>query len=314
MGWDCLNRMTSLINSSGTTNYSYRADGMRVYKSGAFGSSTSFYDGQMPFETTDVATSGTTVTDNAVGPRGIDAMIVTTSSGTATSFPLYDAHGNMVATLARSGSTFTTGNQRSFDAWGGIRGGPQSGAPKGRYCAQLGHVQDDESGLIYMRARYYEPGTGRFVSEDRSENGCNWYSYANEDPINNVDSSGKNPAAVLLILANLVGFCVAFAVTYALITDYYEFMFPGYKGGQILAGALVAVGGTILSALYPLSKEAAASAEDLGAFVRTAMRSLAQTGAGGMMEAGGFGALIGVIMGIVTAVVEFVCSDYYEDN
>ena len=88
MGWDCLNRMTSLINSSGTTNYSYRADGMRVYKSGAFGSSTSFYDGQMPFETTDVATSGTTVTDNAIGPRGIDAMIVTTSIGAATSFPL----------------------------------------------------------------------------------------------------------------------------------------------------------------------------------------------------------------------------------
>ena len=37
MGWDCLNRMTSLINSSGTTNYSYRADGMRVYKSGVTG-------------------------------------------------------------------------------------------------------------------------------------------------------------------------------------------------------------------------------------------------------------------------------------
>jgi len=30
----------------------------------------SFYDGQMPFETTDVATSGTTVTDNAIGSEG----------------------------------------------------------------------------------------------------------------------------------------------------------------------------------------------------------------------------------------------------
>jgi|GEM_PF-3811571 len=33
-------------------------------------------------------------------------------------FPIYDAHGNMVATLARSGSTFTLNNKRSFDAWG----------------------------------------------------------------------------------------------------------------------------------------------------------------------------------------------------
>ena len=146
----------------------------------------------MPFETTDVATSGTTVTDNAIGSRGIDAMIVTTSSGTATSFPLYDAHGNMVATLARSGSTFTTGNQRSFDAWGGIRGGPQSGAPKGRYCAQLGHVQDDESGLVYMRARYYEPGTGRFVSQDRKLSGVNGFAYGNSNPIDNVDCTGQD--------------------------------------------------------------------------------------------------------------------------
>ena len=97
----------------------------------------------------------------------------------------------MVATLARSGSTFTTGNQRSFDAWGGIRGGPQSGSPKGRYCANLGHVQDDESGLIYMRARYYEPGTGRFISEDPGENGGNWYVYCKSTPLSGSDESGK---------------------------------------------------------------------------------------------------------------------------
>jgi len=147
----------------------------------------------MPFETTDVATSGTTVTDNAIGSRGIDAMIVTTSSGTATSFPLYDAHGNMVATLARSGSTFITGNPRSFDAWGGMCGGPQSGAPRGRYCAQLGHVQDDESGLIYMRARFYEPGTGRFVSEDRGMYGGNYFVYRDDSPLDSLDYTGRDP-------------------------------------------------------------------------------------------------------------------------
>jgi len=97
----------------------------------------------------------------------------------------------MVATLARSGSTFITGNPRSFDAWGGIRGGPHSGAPKGRYCANLGHVQDDESGLVYMRARYYEPGTGRFVSEDPGQSGPNWYAYCGPDPVDFSDTDGK---------------------------------------------------------------------------------------------------------------------------
>src|SRR5471030_1398463 len=47
-----------------------------------------------------------------------------------------------------------------------IRIGAQTGDPRGLYCASLGHKQDDESGLIYMRARYYEPITGRFISSD----------------------------------------------------------------------------------------------------------------------------------------------------
>jgi len=101
----------------------------------------------------------------------------------------------MVATLARSGSTFITGNLRSFDAWGGIRLGPQSGSPKGRYCANLGHVQDDESGLIYMRARYYEPGTGRFISQDPHKNGFNWFDYANNQANCFVDKTGRDTLA-----------------------------------------------------------------------------------------------------------------------
>lgn len=42
-----------------------------------------------------------------------------------------------------------------------------------RYCASLGHVADDEPGLVYMRARYYEPSSGRFVSEDSNKEGPN---------------------------------------------------------------------------------------------------------------------------------------------
>jgi hypothetical protein len=44
---------------------------------------------------------------------------------------------------------WNVGNERSYDVWGGVRSGAATGGPKGRYCANLGHVQDDESGLIY---------------------------------------------------------------------------------------------------------------------------------------------------------------------
>ena len=248
----------------------------------------SFYDGQMPFETTDVATSGTTVTDNAIGSRGIDAMIVTTSSGAATSFPLYDAHGNMVATLARSGSTFTTGNQRSFDACGGIRGGLQSGAPKGRYCANLGHVQDDESGLIYMRARYYEPGTGRFVSQDSGWHSFNWFSYAGNDGVNRVDRSGTLDIPYGADL--WIGGCLVLLAFCALLADA-ELVIAGVflAGTAVIVGGLAILGVRLLIAggccAYATRGEQAALAAAKGPFAMgagqfTAMVDIMKANAG----------------------------------
>jgi len=46
-------------------------------------------------------------------------------------------------------------------------------------------------GLVYMRARYYEPLTGRFLSEDPSRDGVNWYLYADGNPVNKVDFEGR---------------------------------------------------------------------------------------------------------------------------
>jgi uncharacterized protein RhaS with RHS repeats len=42
-----------------------------------------------------------------------------------------------------------------------------------------------------MRARYYEPSSGRFVSEDPARDGANWLSYCGGDPVNKVDANGK---------------------------------------------------------------------------------------------------------------------------
>ena len=55
------------------------------------------------------------------------------------------------------------------------------------YC---GEYADRESGLIYLRNRYYDPTQGRFITEDPVRDGTNWYVYCENNPIKYVDPIG----------------------------------------------------------------------------------------------------------------------------
>jgi len=69
------------------------------------------------------------------------------------------------------------------------------GTPNGP--GYTGHVNDPETGLVYMQARYYDPAVGRFLSIDpvvpSAGNGFNFnrYVYGNNNPIINTDPTGK---------------------------------------------------------------------------------------------------------------------------
>ena len=112
------------------------------------------------------------------------------------SFPVYDGHGNMIATLHREASdTYSIKNEKRYNAWGSVRSYTNGGAnlnPNKAYVANLGHTLDWETGLIYMRARYYEPSTGRFLNEDPDRRGYNWYCYASSVPASRADVSGRS--------------------------------------------------------------------------------------------------------------------------
>lgn len=55
---------------------------------------------------------------------------------------------------------------------------------KHHFVGSIGHTTEPSTGgLIYMRARWYDPATGRFVSEDRARDGVNWYAYCGNSPV-----------------------------------------------------------------------------------------------------------------------------------
>ncbi|PPA86071.1 hypothetical protein C4A75_05575 [Brevibacillus laterosporus] len=63
----------------------------------------------------------------------------------------------------------------------------------------VGEVYDEESGLIYLRARYYDPNDGRFITEDTYKGqvdnplSLNRYSYVYNNPIRFDDPTGNIP-------------------------------------------------------------------------------------------------------------------------
>lgn len=96
--------------------------------------------------------------------------------------------GSVVATVDPSGNVL---DSRKYDVYGATRGGTASGTAH-RFVGALGHASDDETGLTYMRARYYDAATGRFVSQDPKKNGTNWFAYANGDPVDLFDPDGRS--------------------------------------------------------------------------------------------------------------------------
>jgi hypothetical protein len=126
-------------------------------------------------------------------------------------------------------------------------------------------VTDDESGLVYMRARYYEPGTGRFVSEDPAMDGTNWYVYCGNDPASRVDANGK--FWWLLVGAGVIG---AIFGVWSYIAYQTSAGQPITTGGKVAAAFLGAVTG-LFAATYLLYTTAALTAAAAGEFLLTAV-------------------------------------------
>jgi RHS repeat-associated protein len=101
-------------------------------------------------------------------------------------FYFKDGHGDTVQLV---GSNGTVHNTYETDAFGNST---QTGTKRNVYV-YAGEYRDAETGLIYLRARYYDPGVGRFISEDPVRSGANWYAYGANDPVNFFDPTGLIP-------------------------------------------------------------------------------------------------------------------------
>lgn len=182
--YDSENQLTQISFPDGTSAaYRYDALGRRIEKNVGGQITRYVYDGQdILFEY-----AGTTMQARYTHGPGVDEILGVERGG-ATYFFDTDALGS----TARVMSGGEVKASYSYDSYGSVTN--QTGSPQSPYLFH-GREYDQESGLYYFRARYYDPAVGRFISEDPIgfAGGLNFYRFSLNNPVNFVDPFGLRP-------------------------------------------------------------------------------------------------------------------------
>ncbi|USG64645.1 RHS repeat-associated core domain-containing protein [Brevibacillus ruminantium] len=107
---------------------------------------------------------------------------------------LYNSHGDVVKIVGEQGEEL---NRYEYDTWGNIVSKKEEMSNPFAYS---GEMFDNETGFYYLRARYYDPTVGRFISEDTYKGqvdnplSLNRYTYVHNNPLRFVDPSGRKAA------------------------------------------------------------------------------------------------------------------------
>jgi RHS repeat-associated protein len=191
--YDSENHLMSMTNGSTSATIVYDGDGNRIAKTAGGVTTTYLVD---DLNTTgypqvfDELTGAAVTRTYAYGLQRIDQN--QQISGTWTpSFYGYDGGGNVRQLISMAGAVT---DSYEYDAFGNAL--VASGSTPNEFLYR-GEQYDSDLGLYYLRARYYNPQTGRFVSRDpfdgfiRYPETLHKYLYTGGDPVNGMDPSGR---------------------------------------------------------------------------------------------------------------------------
>lgn len=120
------------------------------------------------------------------------ALISQTVAGAGLSFYGFDGHGSVRHLTDLNGVVTDT---YTYDAFGILIGRTGTTDNNYLYC---GEQYDPQLGFYYLRARYMNPNSGRFMSMDSfggnldEPQSLHKYVYCNNNPVNGIDPSGYN--------------------------------------------------------------------------------------------------------------------------
>lgn len=236
------------LASFGATSYAYDRDGLRTGKTVAGVTTTYIRHGMQLLK----STKG----NEEIHFRYLGDELV--GFGLSGKEYLYgkNAQGDIVALI--DADTLAILARYVYDAWGnpkvlnpdGTENTSSSFVGHKNPFRYRGYFFDEETGLYYLNARYYDPQVGRFISPDSLSvldttrlqvNGLNLYMYCADNPIEKEDPSGR----IALIIAAMVAGAVVGAAVGGLFGGLTALANNQNIGIGILTGA---IGGAIMGA------------------------------------------------------------------
>ena len=176
--YDGFNRLTNVSEGINKAEYKYNTSGLRTSKT-VNGEKTDFIlDGI--YVIAEIRDGDVT---NYI--RGLCGIIYSKDKKGTKTYYVTNNHGDVTALVNSSGTII---KEYTYDEYGVEKNPDKSDKNPFRYC---GEYFDIETGFIYLRARYYDPTLGRFISEDPARDEINWYIYSGNNPIMFIDPSGN---------------------------------------------------------------------------------------------------------------------------
>ena len=188
--YDGLNQLIGFTDGETVASYAYNVDGLRIKKTVDDKTIHHVWDGSQQI----IAD----VVDNEFYEancylRGTNLVATYNyQNGVKSGYTYYtqNAHGDVVNLTDETGAVTKS---YTYDAFGVEQNIDDADDNAFRYC---GEYYDSESGTIYLRARYYDPAIGRFISRDSVAGkntdplSLNLYTYCHNNPIIGTDPSG----------------------------------------------------------------------------------------------------------------------------
>ena len=202
--FDAAHRLVNVSGPGSSTQYSYDGEDNRV-QAIRDGSATRYvYDlhGDLLAETAG------DITRYYIHGLGLLAMI---TQGGQTYCYHYNGIGSTVALTDGNQSIV---NRYAYTPFGLIADEREQFPHPFKYVGNSG-VMTEPTGLYYMRARYYDPQVGRFISEDPmgvSSSDVNLYAYVGNNPVNSIDPSGLGEEKTNRLLRQIFSLEPSFAL------------------------------------------------------------------------------------------------------